>query len=446
MIPQTRAVAAPQPAGIPEGPADARLLHGWYSTGGPAGLTEHLERYGPPPTASGRRAADRLIRAVEEAGLTGRGGAAFPTGRKLRSVAARRGRAVVVANGMEGEPASGKDAALLDLAPHLVLDGAVLAAAAVGASAVHLCLARTRPWQLARLTAAVDERGRAGLDRLPVRVHALPHHYVSGEETSLVHWLNGGDARPTAAPPRPFEKGVGGRPTLVDNVETLAHLALVARYGPRWFRSAGSPDAPGTTLVTVSGSVRAPGVREIPLGTPVGSVVEAAGGASEPLGAVLVGGYFGSWLPFSAVGVPFSRAGLAGLGAGPGAGVLVALPRDACGLAETAGVLHHLAVQSAGQCGPCRFGLPAVAEDFARLAAGHTDPGLLDRLSRRTGLLAGRGACRHPDGASRLAATALEVFADDVRRHVRGGPCGAAGRRSVLTVPAAADPESEGWR
>ncbi|MEU8925370.1 NADH-ubiquinone oxidoreductase-F iron-sulfur binding region domain-containing protein [Kitasatospora sp. NPDC048545] len=446
MRPQPAAVPAAQPPHTPDGPDGARLLHGWYATGAPAGLAEHLQRYGPAPTASGRRAAAWLIGAVEEAGLTGRGGAAFPTGRKLRSVAERRGRAVVVANGMESEPASGKDAALLDLAPHLVLDGAALAATAVGARAVHLCLARTRPGQVERLTAAVEERRRAGLDRLPVRVHTLPHHYVSSEATSLVRWLNGGDARPSAAPPRAFEKGVGGRPTLVDNVETLAHLALIARYGPQWFRAAGTPDAPGTTLVTVCGAVRAPGVREIPLGTPVRAVLDAAGGASEPLRAVLVGGYFGSWLPLAATDLAFSPAGLAGAGAGPGAGVLAALPANTCGLAETARVLGYLGAQSARQCGPCRFGLPAVADDFARLAGGRADPHLLERLRHRTGLLAGRGACRHPDGASRLAATALDVFADDVHHHVLHGPCGPAGRRTVLAVPDPVAPESGGWR
>ncbi|MEU9078745.1 NADH-ubiquinone oxidoreductase-F iron-sulfur binding region domain-containing protein [Kitasatospora sp. NPDC048538] len=446
MRPRPAVARAPQPPYAAEGPSGARLLHGWYTTGAPAGLAEHLQRYGPPPSASGRRAAAWVIGAVEEAGLTGRGGAAFPTGRKLRSVAERRGRAVVVANGMESEPASDKDAALLDLAPHLVLDGAALAATATGASAVHLCLPHTRPGQVERLTEAAEERRRAGVDRLPVRVHALPHHYVSSEATSLVNWLNGGDARPSAAPPRAFEKGVGGRPTLVDNVETLAHLALIARYGPQWFRAAGTPDAPGTTLVTVCGTVRGPGVREIPLGTPVRAVLDAAGGPSEPLRAVLVGGYFGSWLPLAAADLPFSAPGLAEAGAAPGAGVLAALPANACGLAETARVLGYLGAQSARQCGPCRFGLPAVADDFTRLATGHTDPHLLERLRRRTGLLAGRGACRHPDGASRLAASALDVFADDVDHHVLHGPCARAGRRTVLAVPDPVPPENGGWR
>ncbi|MDH6577746.1 NADH-ubiquinone oxidoreductase-F iron-sulfur binding region domain-containing protein [Kitasatospora sp. MAP5-34] len=431
----------------PDGPYGSRLLHGWFATGGPAGLAEHLGRYGQAPLPDGKRPSMPLIHAVEEAGLTGRGGAAFPTGRKLRSVAERRGPAVVVVNGMESEPASQKDESLLHLAPHLVLDGSALAAAAVGAAAVHLCLPRSRADQVRALLAAVEERGRAGIDRLPVQVHVLPHHYVSSEETSLVRWLNGGEARPMATPPRPFEKGVDGRPTLVDNVETLAHLALIARYGPAWFRSAGRPDAPGTTLVTVSGAVRSPGVHEIPLGTPVGAVLELSGGPSWPLAAVLVGGFFGSWLPADqAVRVPFSKAELAAAGAGPGAGVLVALPHGACGLTETARVLDYLAAQSARQCGPCRFGLPAVAEDFRLLAGGRPDGGLMDRLRRRVGLLPGRGACRHPDGASRLAATALATFADDVRHHERLGPCPGATGRPVIPVPGGPGPEQEGWR
>ncbi|MEY9968078.1 NADH:ubiquinone oxidoreductase subunit F (NADH-binding) [Streptacidiphilus sp. MAP12-16] len=435
------------PVDGPNGPYGSRLLDGWFSTGVPADLTEHLRRYGPPPLPRDRRSGTPLIRAVEEAGLTGRGGAAFPTGRKLRTVAEARGTAVVVANGMESEPASRKDETLLDLAPHLVLDGAALAAAAVGATAVHLCLPRSREAQRLRLAEAVEDRRRAGIDPLPVQLHSLPHHYVSSEETSLVRWLNGGDARPMATPPRPFEKGVDGRPTLVDNVETLAHLALIARYGPRWFRSSGTADAPGTTLVTVSGAVRAPSVYEITLGAPIGSVLDAAGGAAQSLGAVLVGGFFGNWLPADlAVRTPFTTSALAAAGAGPGAGVLVALPHKACGLAETARVLGYLAAQSARQCGPCLFGLPAVAEDFAQLAWGRPDYDQYDRLQRHVGLLPGRGACRHPDGASRLAASALQAFAHDVDRHLSAGPCAAAGNRPVIRIPDAPGPDQEGWQ
>lgn len=429
------------------GPYGSRLLHGWYATGGAATLDEHLHRYGTPPFPRSADAAGRLVRAVEDAGLTGRGGAAFPTGRKLRTVAGGKGTAVVVANAMESEPASRKDETLLDLAPHLVLDGAALAAAAVGADVAHLCLPRTRQDQADALRDAVEERRRLGLDPVPVQVHELPHHYVSSEETSLVRWLNGGDARPLATPPRPFEKGVGRRPTLIDNVETLAHLALIARYGPGWFRGAGRPDAPGTTLVTLSGALRAPGVYEVPMGLPLGGVLDVAGGPAEPLGALLLGGFFGSWLPVGqALRVPFTRQDLASLGAGPGAGVMVALPARACGLAEAASVLGYLAAQSARQCGPCRLGLPAVAADFADLARGRTETQAVQRLEDRVGLLAGRGACRHPDGASRFAATALRVFADDVRHHLRSGPCAAAGDEPVLPIPHAPVPDDREWR
>ncbi|MFR9794512.1 NADH-ubiquinone oxidoreductase-F iron-sulfur binding region domain-containing protein [Streptomyces sp. MS06] len=417
----------------PDGPYGIRLLHGWYRTGGPAGLAEHLDRYGPAPLATARGS---LVDAVERAGLTGRGGGGFPTGRKLAAVAGKRGPAVVIANGMESEPASRKDATLLHLAPHLVLDGAVLAAEAVGATAVHVCLARTREDQHGGLARALAERRRAGTDRVAVHVHTLPHHFVSSEETSLVNWLNGGEARPQATPPRPFEKGVDRRPTLVDNVETLAHLALIARYGPGWFREYGTPEAPGTTLVTLSGAVRSPGVYEVPAGSPVTGALDAAGGPTGRLGAVLAGGFFGHWLP-----VPLEAAAL-----GRGAGVLAALPEEACGLAETAAALGYLAAQSARQCGPCRLGLPTVAEDFAELAWGRSVAAALDRLNRRLGLLPGRGACRHPDGAARLAASALRVFGDDVHRHARHGPCAAAHAPLTLRVPAARPPEEGEWR
>ena len=431
----------------PTGPSGARLLHGWLTTGGPADLNEHLDRYGPPPfpRTTHHRTVAPLVRAVEEAGLTGRGGAAFPTGRKLRTVAQARGPAVVVANGMESEPASRKDEVLLTLAPHLVLDGAILAAVAVGAEVVHLCLPRTRQEQIRNLTEAVQQRRQHGFDPVPIQVNALPHHYVSSEETSLVSWLNGGDARPAATPPRPFEKGVGRHPTLIDNVETLAHIALIARYGPTWYRRAGRPEAPGTALVTLSGAVHQPGVYEVPMGLPLGDVLDCAGGPSQTLGAVLLGGFFGSWLTArEAMPVPFAKSTLAAVGAGPGAGVVVALPESACGLVETARVLGYLAAQSAQQCGPCRLGLPAVAADFAELATGGAD--VVGRLERRTGLLSGRGACRHPDGASRLAATALRVFADDVRHHVRNGPCARAEHEPVLRVTEQHVPEARDWR
>lgn len=422
----------------------SRLTAGWQESERPADLRAHLDRYGPPPQhGTGRHGI--LIDAVTQAGLTGRGGAGFPTGVKMRSVAARRGQAVIVANGMESEPASEKDKALLARAPHLVLDGAVLAATAIGADAVHLCLPRSREWLIAMAQEAAAERERAGADPVRIEIHAMPHHYVSSEETAIVHWLNGGEARPTAVPPRPFEKGVGQRPTLLDNVETLAHVALIARFGPAWYRQAGLADAPGTMLTTVSGAVEAPGVYEIEVGTPIGDVLSMSG-ARPDAGALLIGGYFGTWHdPREVAGLPLASTALRPVGASPGAGVLVVLPPDACGLTETARVLAWLAGQGASQCGPCVFGLPAIADDFAQLASGRPKGPLLDRLDRRLSTVLGRGACRHPDGAVRLARSALSAFAADVKSHVSRRVCLSARhgqqRSAVLPIPRPTDME-----
>jgi NADH:ubiquinone oxidoreductase subunit F (NADH-binding) len=402
----------------------ARLTARWRQAGRAATLGEHTEIYGPlPRPGRAGHGSGGLIDAVTAAGLTGRGGAGFVTGTKMRSVASRRKPAAVIANGMEGEPASEKDQALMSRAPHLVLDGAALAAEAVGADVAHVCLPRTRQWLTGLLADAVAQRQRANLDRVRFVLHELPQHYVSGEETALVRWLNGGVAKPVATPPRPAEKGVRRRPTLVDNVETLAQVALIARFGPAWFRQAGHPHAPGTMLVTVSGAVAEPGVYEIELGTPVGQVL-AMGGASEQAAAVLLGGYGGSWHdPRTVAAVPMTGHELGRVGAAPGAGVIVALPPGACVLAETSRVLGYLARQGAGQCGSCAFGLPAIADDFAQLVSGRAADRALDRLERRLGVIPGRGACRHPDGAARLASSALRAFTADVHAHASGRPC-----------------------
>jgi NADH:ubiquinone oxidoreductase subunit F (NADH-binding) len=427
--------------------ASSRLTAGWHESDQPATLRTHLERYGRAPLQD-PLAAHALIDAVTHAGLTGRGGAGFPTGIKMRSVASGRGRAVVVANGMESEPASEKDQALLARAPHLMLDGAVLAAGAVGANVIHICLPRNRRWLISAVQNALAERAAMGMDPVAINVHAMPHNYVSSEETSIVHWLNGGDARPTAVPPRPYQKGVGQSPTLLDNVETLANIALIARFGPTWFRRAGLPDAPGTMLTTVSGAVAEPGVYEIELGTPIGDIM-AMSGAHPEATQVLVGGYFGTWHDASEVaGLPMAASALRSVGASPGAGVLAVLPPDACGLAETARVLAWLAGQGASQCGPCMFGLPAIAEDFAQLAAARPQGHLLERLDRRLGSVLGRGACRHPDGAVRLARSAISAFAADVMAHLFRRTCvtGRLGqpRRAVLPIPQLA--ETEDWQ
>lgn len=435
--------ASSPPGGLP------RLV----AHGGPLGLRAHIDRHGPPPLhgPAGHRASGRgahwLIAGVERSGLTGRGGAGFPTGRKMRAVAEagsrpaglrRGGRPVIIANGVESEPASGKDAILLSQAPHLVLDGIALAAQAVGATDAYLCVDGAYPGRADALTAAVADRQRAGLGGVPVQVVQFPDGYVSSEETALVNFLNGGPSLPMYVPPRPFQRGVGGRPTLVNNVETLAHIALIARYGPDWFAAIGNRASPGSALVTISGAVHRPGVYEIPLGMPIGDLIQLAGGAAAEPQAVLAGGYFGGWLPLpGALEVPVSQPGLRSAGAGLGAGVLIVLPAAACGIGETARVLRYLAGQSAGQCGPCMYGLPAIADALSHVAWRGGDGRADAWLRQLLPLVDKRGACHFPDGAVALAASALAVFGADLRYHLERGPCAGVRHPPVLPVPRA---------
>jgi NADH:ubiquinone oxidoreductase subunit F (NADH-binding) len=409
----------------------------------PAGLperyAEHRATFGPLPL---QRAPD-LIAELAASGLAGRGGAAFLAAIKWEAVARRsRGDAVVIGNGVETEPASAKDRTLLSLRPHLVLDGLQLAGEAVGARRLIIYLSRSDPALRSQLHAAIAERRGTPGERA-MEIQTAPPRYIAGEETAVVARLNGGPAKPRTVPPRPFERGLDGRPTLVHNVETLANAALIARHGAAWYRSAGSEAAPGTVLLTVSGAVHRPGVVEVPFTTTVAAVTAAAGGTTGLPHAVLLGGYFGRWAAADSVWAKtLEPASLGALGLSLGAGVVAVLPHGVCGLAETDRVLQFLARESAGQCGPCAVGLPAVAALFHAGAGGWADPGALRRLGRWALDIRGRGACRHPDGATLLLASALEVFAADAMRHLRHGPCADAFRPPLLPVPA----QQEGFR
>jgi NADH:ubiquinone oxidoreductase subunit F (NADH-binding) len=398
-----------------------RLLAGAHDDR-PLSLAEHLELHGPsPPDVSD------LIERVERAGLRGRGGASFPTAVKLRSVARRRGPRSILVNAAEGEPMSAKDRVLLESAPHLVLDGAMAAMAAVGARSVVIAVPEDAHMARGALRAAIGERKASRR----LRVAGVPLAYLAGEESALIAHLDGGPLKPTVVPPLPSERGLRRRPTLVQNPETLAHLALIARHGPEWFREVGTPAHPGSTLVTVSGAVRRPGVREIASGAPLASVLD---GATEPVRAVLVGGCHGVWIAGEEIGaVTLDDLGLAPHGERLGAGVVVALGRSACPAHELARTIAYLAEQSAGQCGPCRNGLPALADLLAAMVAGRAPRDARGRLERWSQDLLGRGACHLPDGAVRLLESGLRVFAAELADHEREGPCLACRRRPTVS-------------
>jgi NADH:ubiquinone oxidoreductase subunit F (NADH-binding) len=293
----------------------------------------------------------------------------------------------------------------------------------VGAGEAILCV----PAQ-AREAVAGALAERRDLDGVRARVAAVPQRYLAGEETALIRHLDGGPLKPTFTPPRPFERGVRRRPTLVQNVETLAQLALVARHGP---------GRRPTLLASVSGAVRAPGVVEVAAGTTVRELIERAGGPRERIGSIVLGGYFGAWLPGApALGLRLEADELAAHDAALGAGVVVVVPATACAVSELARVAGWLAAEAAGQCGPCTHGLPAIAGTVEQLRTGRAGAGALERIERWAGLVAGRGACRHPDGAVRLIRSGLRTLAAEVADHARHGPCDACFAAPLLRTPA----------
>jgi NADH:ubiquinone oxidoreductase subunit F (NADH-binding) len=411
-----------------------RLLEGPALALGAESLADQRARLGPLPG----RPDGEVIPILAAAGLLGRGGAGFPVARKWSSVAqqasARGIGAVVLANGAEGEPLSAKDRVLMTTRPHLVLDGAELAAAAVGAGRIVIYLGSEHPGAMTAMTHAISERIDApqATLRIPVELVEAPQGYVSGEESAAVHFVNEGDARPTAIPPRPFERGIEGRPTLVQNVESLAHVALIVRLGDAWYREAGRGQTRGTALVTIGGAPRQ-GVTEIELGTTLAEVAAraelgangapaVAGGARG--GPVLLGGYFGGWVAGDeAWRTPLDPVVLRAAGSTFGCGVIRFLGPGACGVYATARILDYMAGQSAAQCGPCVFGLRAIADATARLATGHARADDLHRITGWSQALAGRGACRHPDGAVGLMGSALRVFERDFAAHQQRRSC-----------------------
>ncbi len=412
-----------------------RLLIGVQGSTSTIDLDEHLVIHGPIaiPTNDDRWSGV-IRRAVADSGLAGRGGAGFPSAAKWEALRQASRRPVVVVNALEGEPASAKDRVLLSRAPHLVLDGAEVVAAALRASEVIVCVPDHSGRVTATVETAIADRRRTGISRRRVSVRRPPGRYVTGEESALSGWLNGGAALPVMRLDKSVPLRVRGRPVLVHNAETLSHVALIARHGSDWFRSLGTPDAPGSTLVTVNGAPGGPGVVEVELGTPVGDILARAG-VDPPLSAVLLGGYGGTWLGPSLLDTPYAPGPLDAVGASPGVGVVVGLPVTSCGIAETARIARYMAGESAGQCGPCVFGLPAIAGDLEQLTAGRADRRALERIAHRADTVEGRGACRHPDGVVRLVRSALAVFAEDAWSHAQGRPCPGHDTPTVLPFP-----------
>jgi NADH:ubiquinone oxidoreductase subunit F (NADH-binding)/ferredoxin len=400
-------------------------------------LEAHRDLFGRVP----RLSAAELIAMAEKVDLRGQGGAAFPFARKLKSVidAAERTErpTIVVVNATEGEPGSFKDKMLLIRSPYLILSGAALAAEAIGAEEIIIGVTSN---ELANRSLEAAIAAEPGLRDL-VRIVEQPERFISGESGALVRGINGKKPIPPGRKTLASESGVDDLPTLLSNASTYAQLAVLALLGPERFAAVGMPEEPGTVLLSVSGSAARPAVVEVPTGVPLGAALDIC---QAPAGdGVLVGGYHGLWLPAEvAYNVPVSREGLASVGGTLGSGIVLPLGDGTCPLGEVSRIATYLAAESAGQCGPCKLGLPAIARALAALVDGSGGIEALDIARRTSAAVTGRGACAHPDGVTRFVISALDVFTEDLAAHVFHSTCGRP-TRGVLPLPTGPEVEAK---
>ncbi|HEX5252963.1 MAG TPA: NADH-ubiquinone oxidoreductase-F iron-sulfur binding region domain-containing protein [Mycobacterium sp.] len=362
---------------------------------------------------------DEFLSEVESSGLAGRGGAAFPLAVKLRTVRDNGpllGIPVVVANGEEGEPASVKDRWLLRSRPHLVLDGLRLAAAIVAADRAYIYVSDRESAH--SVEAAL---GELDPDALGVTIDMLTVQpgYVAGEETAAVRAINGGPAKPTDKPPRPFEAGVDDRPTLVSNVETLANLPYLQSHGSADYRSQGTTPSPGTFLATITGAGKPPVLYELPHGLAFTELLALHGVSADQVRGALMGGYFAGLLNRSVLETTLDHETMRRVGSGLGCGA-ISLITDDCPVAVAASVLAYFDRENAGQCGSCFNGTAAMAAAAGALRDGAATTEDVQRLRRWSVLLRGRGACATLDAATNVAASLLDQFPDEVSVHLDG--------------------------
>ncbi len=361
-----------------------------------------------------------LVEMLDEVGLNGRGGAGFPTAKKLASMASYVGKAVVVANGSESEPLAHKDESLLIHQPHLVLEGISIVAGALGAQKAYLMAKTKNQMVVSAVEAALRERRKLKLDKVPVTPRIADAGYTSGVETSIIQQLNGKGPKPAFFPDRPIVTGVSKKPTFISNVETYATIALIGRAGASFYRSMGVPGGPfGSQLLTVVSQNGSYLVVEAEVGTPLSEIISLAQVDVSAASSVLMGGYFGQIVkPESVIDLKLNQPEMKKLGLGVGAGIIGF--SNSCPILEASGIVAYLASQTAGQCGPCFLGLPALAKEVGRLAHGATMPKGVEEIGRLADQIVGRGGCAMPDGAVIIARSIMRNFPDEVRLHESG--------------------------
>ena len=404
---------------------------------GREGLEQYRARGGYEALATSvKTRPEEIIKVVSDAGLRGRGGAGFPTGKKwqLTREATDKPRYLVL-NGGEDEPGSKKDRVLLENLPHLVLEGTILGAYAIGASKAYLYINAQYAVAIKSINDALSEVKSAGYCganvlgsdfSLDIEVVPAPHNYVAGEDTAVLEVIEGKKPWPRQKPPFPVTVGLFGKPTAVNNVETLANIAPIIFKGAEWYRQFGTADSSGTMIFSLNDDVNRPGVYELPFGTPLRYLIEECGGGikgGKKIKAIMPAAPSSAFLPIEKIDTPLDHNSMREAGSALGCGVVKLVPQDSCIVEELVKIADFFAVESCGQCPACRMETSTLAMMIKKVQAGQGGQPILDQFGKILAFNKGKGFCNLIAMPGPPIESALRLFPADFEAHLSTGKC-----------------------
>lgn len=408
------------------GVIDPENIEEYIAAGGYEALAKALTEMSP----------DEVLEVVKESKLRGRGGAGFPTGIKWEAVRRAQGEErYILCNADEGEPGTFKDRLIMEGDPHRLIEGMALAAYAVGARRGYVYIRGEYALSIQRFTKALEDARAYGLlgDKIlgtdfsfDIEIKVGAGSYVCGEETALIESLEGKRGWPRIRPPYPVSYGLFGKPTVVNNVETLANVPDIVLRGASWFRGIGVPSCPGTKVYTLLGHVRYRGLVEVEMGTPLRTLVyELGGGLPEGrrLKAVLVGGAAGAFLPPEMLDVKMDFDSMREAGVALGSGAVTVMDEDSCILDMLSAILRFFRHESCGQCTPCRVGTDLLVRLHERVRAGEAEPSDLERMMEIAETMQVASLCPLGQSVILPLGTALRWFRGEFEDHIKDGAC-----------------------
>ena len=404
---------------------------------GHEGLKEYRGRGGYEALAKAiRTPPEHVVKVVSDAGLRGRGGAGFPTGKKWQFTREASGEPrYLILNGGEDEPGSKKDRVLLENLPHLVIEGTVLAAYAIGATKAYLYINANYAVAIKTITDALTEAKAVGYwgenilgsdFALDIEIVPAPHNYVAGEDTAALEVIEGRKAWPRQKPPFPVTVGLYGKPTSVNNVETLANVAPIVLQGADWYRKFGTAESTGTMIFSLDDDLNRPGVYELPFGTPLRYLIEECGGglkSGKKIKAIMPAAPSSAYLPPEKIDTPLDHNSMRDAGSGLGCGVVRLVAEGTCIVEEVIKISEFFTAESCGQCPACRMETNTLTSLLKKVQAGQGGQPILEQFTKVIAFNKGKGFCNLIAMPGPPIESALKLFPDDFAAHLSTGKC-----------------------